>query len=481
MTKDGKVLVNVDATVLVPDTDQFPVVSVEPTDLSIDFVKKAIAVLMEGQPVYEPRFILTKQEINDDIKRLNSFIANPKSSDYDSLLSGDPDTVKMGIGMMKEYIRADKQKLRRAEDTYTPKLAQIAFQSTIAYEKKIYGSSLSRKNDTTVIVDAVLPDGNSARINAENRLENLYRSTCLEFNKSKEFNGILDPDPYPVEKKLQLPILTMRTGDAIALAAQALQGMGLDDMRLTSLNLRSDNAIQLGESVLQGLSEGKSYTPQEILDNSTAWNFLGHPSAAGSKPWYYILSFTQAYNGVPNTPNSSYLAAASDNNTAVAYSPESVTMYIDGRGITNFSYSNPLRTDGLVASNAKLLSFQQVLDVFKKQVADRYGLSKLQRRTDPANDDKEFLKKLDKGYIDITSITLGMLRTPDKDHPGRYLMIPVWNFFGADTVKLKNDKSSDADTLTALANGRLRGFGGVRSISYITISAIDGSVVTDID
>jgi hypothetical protein len=95
-----------------------------------------------------------------------------------------------------------------------------------------------------------------------------------------------------------------------------------------------------------------------------------------------------------------------------------------------------------------------------------YNVEKLSRDA-PENDRHEqFIKSIEKGYIKITDIKLGMERIPMENDLTRYRMIPVWRFYGSEYLKIEG-MDTDITNMPAREGG----------MTYLTLNAIDGSIV----
>jgi beta-lactamase regulating signal transducer with metallopeptidase domain len=474
MTQDGKVLVNVDASVLIPDIEKYPIVRMEPMDISVDMVKSAVKVLMAGQPVYEPRFTLTKGEYDAQIKDIQYAIDHPKESDDFGLLSKDPQTVKDQISNLKNSIASLKKYKKIAPESFVPKPAEMLFKPTADINKLRGFDKEDDKDSQTLMLDATLQGGFFSKIEAVNNHSKANRFSYMLFMKGKSLDATAYPDMDNIRQRSELKL---STADAIATAMGALHGMGLDDMVLSDLTVATQNThIILGSYFYEELSAGRSMTPKQILDNSRTLDTEGVISAGGLKPVYYSMKFKRAYNGAPTTPgyDSSYVATANTSATQY-YDYEDITMTVDDSGITALNWRSPMKVIETVTDNTTLLPYDQIIKEFTIQMQARYSLDKLDRYTEADPDYKKHMDSLGKGYINIDKITLGMLRIHAKDNPGKYLMIPVWSFFGSELVSQKTDKTTDAEKLA----GMLSLSRHPRPISYLTINAMDCCVVTD--
>lgn len=110
-------------------------------------------------------------------------------------------------------------------------------------------------------------------------------------------------------------------------------------------------------------------------------------------------------------------------------------------GIFQLIYDNPLRIGQTLQDSPALLPFEQVLDIFAKISPLKYAA----------------YEQAKNNGIRVNRIVLGYMSLQMKDCPGRYQMVPVWDFFGSRTIG--------------------REFYDITHYSLFTINAIDGTVI----
>jgi hypothetical protein len=158
--------------------------------------------------------------------------------------------------------------------------------------------------------------------------------------------------------------------------------------------------------------------------------------------------------------------------------PEYMNIYIDDSGIIGFFWSSPMETQEIINENVQTLDFEEIKKYFVQQFLNKYSYE--------ISDSIEYVR------YDITEITLNLARIKMPDNPDKYMLVPVWDFFGERCVKysdsslLERDKESlrlfeedggiqVGQIVTINDNDeRVERFEGT---SYMTINALNGASI----
>jgi hypothetical protein len=104
------------------------------------------------------------------------------------------------------------------------------------------------------------------------------------------------------------------------------------------------------------------------------------------------------------------------------------------------------------------------MGIFQDTMTKTFDAEKISR-DDPANDEhKEYVESIEKGNVNINRIVLSMERVSFEGDKTLYKMIPVWKFFGSETLKIKGLDQY----ISNLPN---------QQQIYLNINAIDGSIL----
>ncbi len=162
---------------------------------------------------------------------------------------------------------------------------------------------------------------------------------------------------------------------------------------------------------------------------------------------YWAFVFTLAVNGTPLTCTDQPVVEPNEYNRAWEY--EQCRVLVDEKGIALLEYAAPCTLEATEVEAAKLLPFETIREIFEKMVlivnnmADSYSCDDSYR---------------------ITEVRLGLVTVPAQNGDGG-LLVPCWDFLGArepdDYLARLRDKGVESDD----------------SRSFLTINAIDGSII----
>ena len=183
---------------------------------------------------------------------------------------------------------------------------------------------------------------------------------------------------------------------------------------------------------------------------SARYGVLNRNDPAGySTTPLYVFFFTRQYAGVAET----YTNVGETSGTE--YSPswyyETVQVRVDKDGVAYVKYSAPVEIVEPVMTATTLMPFDDIRGIFEKMVL--IVGNRVDTGTGFGPESQEYV---------ITDVRLGLMSVRE-ENTDTGLMIPVWDFLGYDNYVLKNGESG-----TTNSN---------RLTSYLTINAVDGSIL----
>ena len=127
------------------------------------------------------------------------------------------------------------------------------------------------------------------------------------------------------------------------------------------------------------------------------------------------------------------------------YSPvlpyEHLFVDVGENGIFQFQWEHPIEITGITVEDCELLPFKQIMDIFAT-------IAPLTIQS---------VEYYENNALYINRAVLGYMCLMERGQPGSYQLVPVWDFFGARTM---NDARFED-----------------RNWSYLTINAIDGTII----
>ena len=205
-------------------------------------------------------------------------------------------------------------------------------------------------------------------------------------------------------------------------------------------------AVALAETAVQLVwPEMQVYGVDKDLDlNIHRTSRIGKPADYG-----YRIYFARRLNQVPATPV--VQQGAGEVNYFFKDKPqpsyqmpipyESLFVDVGEDGIFQIRYDNPLQIGELLEAKTNLLPFEQILDIFGKVGPLKYAA----------------YESNENNGIQINQVVLGYMHLQMRDQPSRYMMVPVWDFFGSRTIGMERYDYANQ--------------------SLFTINALDGTVI----
>jgi hypothetical protein len=423
----GQVTLNIGAKPQLPQTAKMPVITVQPERFTQDTADKVIKTFIKGKQLYTPNDVQTKEEVQklDILHQALQLQDTPSSGsatsplwqldNYYGLLqdtpsSGSATSTGGSPGAAPSSDSDGQQGISQAPATVqnVPSTGQL----TTVHEGDLVSNGVTYKGFQGQSLDAMADLGMG--YNNVNLFINSSDSAkdCLVRFTNLDITSVYDGS-QPTGSVVSARGVKMSLDQAKILAQNTLNDVGATGLTLTS--------VQLGTLI-----------PLTKNDNPNTMQQA------------YALWFTRDVSGVPTTLDMTD-ARPPDNES---YPYERVFMLINDTGVIGFSWTSPMTVTGTVSSNAKVLSFNDIMNTFKEQFFLHYA------QNDPSKGSHTYT---------INRITLGMMRVQAQNQANSYMMIPVWDFYGTDSTTVNGVTTSD------IADHTLH--------SFLTISALDGSTI----
>lgn len=443
-------IINVDADVIVPDTIQFPSAVMTADEISQQTADNIMRVLLDGATLYElrPNYPYTKEEINEELLLIKKSISDP-NADFNTVLEkGTPE---------HDAILEDKQK-------------------QIAELEKAYESAPET-------IDIKPADTNFQRVNSPESIPVFIEE------------GITEEERLVLEEENKAAMEASKNATYYEIKGDATLANGIKaDLRITKTNVSflletfgniedSENQKQYDIAVTEGgISQEQARENALQVINEIGIDYLeiseveesyyierDETGMPVSKRPCYTFYFTHSIGGVTENYALAKDTPLKEDQYRQLELNEVATIVIGKEGVILFQWWTPLQISEMKNESTSMLKFEDIQEVFRKQiildnidtsvsvVASSYDLSVLEN------------------HIVIEKAKLGLMRVLRQGKLGEYLMIPVWDFYGYETVKFENPQAAREMQFDVDDNGECV----VKKMyqSYLTINAIDGSII----
>lgn len=166
----------------------------------------------------------------------------------------------------------------------------------------------------------------------------------------------------------------------------------------------------------------------------------------------YLVCFTRNVDGIPVTWTMLECTAQDEDKNGdpivyrMPFDYESLRLVVTNEGITAGRYESPYSLGSVLQEDVQLLSLEQIMNVAKTILPLKYT----------------WLEGSYQVKMKIDRITLGYTRVDFKDDMNRFMLVPVWDFFGTYECLV------DGQAVTSAVEG---------GNSLLTINAMDGTVI----
>jgi hypothetical protein len=368
-TGNDKITVSINATVVKPNVNKYPVAGIEIKNFTQEQADEIIDVLFSGRTLYQP-WGTTKADIELRIVHLKEIINNPNTTEEER-------------GMAESELEFKQKQYLSAPDSIDKKPAITDFVTINPQDQKdnVNGQEYTIKGDDYNVINIWADANNNSRsvLNIYNINNGENSWMMYTGDVSRNFEGYLT-----YETKIE--------------SDQTKSGFKYADAEKTAKDMINKMGIDLNESSSSLVSYALNAKTQEDIDNA--------PYQA------YKFYFTREINNVPVNYDTVISLGELDNDYSKAVYYEVASITIDENGIDKFEYRAPYKVIDIVENNAKIIELDEAIDKFSNHIKQTYTA---------ATPDNPF-------QINIHTIVLGLSRIKNTD--GRYVLIPTWDFMG---------------------------------------------------
>lgn len=405
MKPNPKVTINVDADIALPGSEAFPVVRIKTANFSKELFMKYTNNITEGQQLYNVYF--TKDEVGNlyyqdyTKEELSAIIMRIKGQLANKDLT---DSVKNGWSdIIKELENQSESAVCRAD------------------EKPYEGTFIEG-------VD-------------ENVHETMVRLKCY----------------MGKDTAAQFMMIQTQSGDGSMIAFgncgygcgysfEHYQGKAAKNIKMTyeEAKAKAEDFVRAADGENSSL---KIYGSDIGYETSLLADYSKETS-----PQAYEFIFARSYNGVIVKP----VRFLGGKNETTQYRqqvhPEELSVIVDDEGVKSSYWVNYAEYIETVSKDVPLLDFNTVKEKFEKHCSQEFSWVPINNPDSAAS-------------LNIKSIEFNLMAIPEKDNPGVFITVPVWDFMG-----YEEGDEAPGDTV-----GNTREDSD--NISILTINAIDGSII----
>lgn len=452
--KTPGVNIEIDAAPEYPeDMTRFPVQELSSKEVSTDFIKTAISASLGDNQIYEPQFQRTKSDIAERMHELEEWM----TEDY--LNSHYPEKMRdaMLVQFRNEYNALSKAYKNAPEKSNSDVRATVKFYPSNHYidpevlkeeiaEAKRFGAQdtvdiLESKEETEFRCVAKLENGFYGGIYASNFDNKGYKTSSILFTRSK----VLDEDNHMMPKSVfseNTSVCTLSEAEAIKQADSLVKELGMSDEF--------------------GLSETEKR------------------KGIGKDDWYaYYVTYRRRCNKLIMNELPADISKEGAEFRPI-YGEEILRVIINDDGIAEWYYSNPHQILRTVNEGVEVLSFDEVLEIYKKQSAIQYDNV---MSYNEASGHLDEIETAPLAAMKVDTIKLSLMRVAQKNKTLTYLLVPVWEFSGKRYFYNKDE--SPIEGIVTDENGQII-MGETNSTDFyiaekMLINAIDGSIISTED
>lgn len=433
--QSGKIKFSVDAEVIVPDAEASKIIRVTAHEITQDEVDAWTELLFADETLYtlESFDQPTKGKITEELLKLKKQLAELGEFEGETVTAvevpANDSNGESEEAIAKEYTKADQ--LREAIAGYE-ELLKSAPETPEMTETT---NKLQSVNDASVVQFAVPADDNSA-VRGFSAANWGYAHPIIYTDRGEsQFVG----NSY---------IVSLEEMDLLYISAGDTTRANYDEYRkMSDPAITSEEAIKLGDDFLQKLDmDGYVISRADLaISEPSVTTATGEFVGNVLKGWR--LEYRREIDGVP-VSYSDVQMASPDAGESWCY--ERIVLFVTDDGIAE-AYIEELNDVGeTVVENCKLMSFDDIVDIFKKMMPVQYNTTALGDGI------------LDAEY-NVTSIEFGYTRISEENTDYSGLLVPTWSFYGTQTITYKSDSGE---------------FVVSNSMNPIlTINAIDGSII----
>ncbi len=417
---DGKLAINVNAPVSVPESEKMPTARVSESGFTQEQVTAFFNYLFpDEQPVTGdnvPR-VMTKDEIEELILVYKKSVADGTTDDY----------------MYTEEEMEDEIKRLEKEHESAPETAPIP------------DTQISDGTMTTETTGGDKYDGEEIMVlDAGTENKRLYVSIPVDANAGNEnYLGFhVDNGPY--------------YGHFSELNAVRID----EDNWSEVIQGKLSTSYQDAKALCDGFFEAGSITDVVLsdafmIDDEETQESFAH----AAQNYAYEFCYVRTVGGAA-VANMSYLGSGGDE-TSLPWMYERIIFWVSDHGIESVEWASHTMPGEIINEDTGVIDFEEARDIFEKMIVTKYGAS------------SEWPEPLSNVSVDIDGIELSLVRVREQNAPGRNgIYTPAWVFYGNIKQELEFGEEKAIQYGWDIGGGY-----PFTKCPVLIVNAIDGSII----
>ncbi len=439
---DGKLTIEINGDVVLPNVGQIPAVRVKPAQFSQELVKMMFQRLTAGHTLYNRDIYAdwTKEQLQSQIEGIRSTYDNDFYYDDREAYITD---CELEIQQIEERMKSapDTLELVQADGTLIP---------LTSYDRKT-----GKKVETHMGMQAQSDFGDGTargyihfQVHNDNDLTEAY---ITNYDNGKPTGGVEAGHCAKLSYNNNGIFAPKTNGNYGVSGTEALIPIEDETIVPTVAQQALSVTPQEARKAVEKVFEGTDMAVTRLYLISA--NDLESPVAAANMDYAYVICCTRQVLGVNCSfaPVQPGIGAGWEDFWTPRWSKEYCEVMYNDDGIMDFHWNAPVTVSETVVENSKLLPFAAVMDVFEKMVP-------------VVNDEWLHRETLERILISVDRIELCLERIDENEGIESGLLVPVWKFYGLCWIDFTD-------------GGAYNG-GGQSPVSVLTINAVDGSVIT---
>ena len=390
----GKVYINIDADIEIPDVKAYPILSVTPIEMNQEWADKALDVFFQGAMPYER--VMTKQAIETKILIYRKVMEQIKAGNYTGGFSDED----YGLFEGEIDVLLDIHETAPNDNELIP--SDAVFKEVDNGFITLQKLSVMGKVNKPSYADLIIMNNSTTKLN------------YIQFYNydNNDIGPITSITEYSKEKHLKGISITREE-------AQKVSDGVITEMGIMGAELKDVNTVNI-------FKVKSRHNQEDIESDEQAFEFIYKKTYNGIDVSHFISQMKILQTEEGSKADSEVYSAVLE--------PEKLSITVDDSGVIFFDWKNPTYSDGLISENVELLDFEKIKEIFSSQIFYHQFYQGSEGSLD----------------IYIDKIVLSYFIEPVINSNDEYIAIPVWDFINEGSGTYNSGQASTYLTINAI-------------------------------